>query len=161
MNATEWIDTGLAMARVAEIRALEDCRLEVTWADGARKGKVDIVDLAPALGSYRVYQPLRNDADLFATAHAIEDGYVVAWDGVDLEMSAELLEQLAEETMTPKEFALFLKRNGLTQQAAAAILGRSRRQIGYYLSPGPVPRVLALACFGYEALVARRKAEAA
>ena len=161
MNATETIDTGLVMGRIAMIRVMDDCRLEVTWADGARKGKVEPVDLAPALGSYRIYQPLRNAAELFATARVIEDGYVVAWDGVDLEMSAELLEELAEETMTPREFALFLKRNGLTQEAAAAILGRSRRQVGYYLSPGPVPRVVALACLGYEALVARRRAEAA
>jgi hypothetical protein len=63
--------------------------------------------------------------------------------------------------MTPTEFARFLERNRLTQEGAAALLGRSRRQIGYYLNPGPVPRIVALACFGYEALVARRRAEAA
>jgi hypothetical protein len=31
-------------------------------------------------------------ADLFATAHLVEDGEVVAWDGPDLEMTAELIE---------------------------------------------------------------------
>lgn len=133
----------------------------VTWAEGARQGKVDLVDLTPALGSYKIYQPLRNDAALFTTVRLVEDGYVLAWDGTDLEMSAELVEELADETMTPKEFSHFMKRNHLTQEAAAANLGRSRRQIGYYLSCGPVPRVVALACFGYEARQARRSAAAA
>jgi hypothetical protein len=31
-------------------------------------------------------------ADLFATAHLVEDGGVVAWDGPDLEMTTELIE---------------------------------------------------------------------
>jgi hypothetical protein len=85
----------------------------------------------------------------------------VGFDPKILDMSAELIETLAEEEMTPEEFALFLNRNGLTQEAAAALLGRSRRQIGYYLSTGPVPRIVALACFGFEVRQARRRAEAA
>jgi hypothetical protein len=35
---------------------------------------------------------LRGNADLFATAHLVEDGEVVAWDAPDLEMTAELIE---------------------------------------------------------------------
>ena len=89
-------------------------------------------------------------------ARLIEDGYAIGWDVDDLEMSADLVEDVAAETMTPGDFAAFLKRNHLTQEAAAALLGRSRRQIGYYLTPGPVPRIVALACFGYEALARRR-----
>jgi hypothetical protein len=100
-------------------------------------------------------------ADLFATAHLVEDGEVVAWDGPDLEMTAELIETLAQEAMTPEDFAQFLARNKLTHESAAALLGRSRRQIEYYLKRGPIPRVVALACFGYEALAARQRAQAA
>ena len=47
--------------------------------------------------------------------------------------------------------ASFLQRNNLTQ--AEAVLGRSRRQIGYYLEKGPVPRLVALACAGWKGMV--------
>jgi hypothetical protein len=70
-------------------------------------------------------------------------------------------ETLAEQSMTPDGFARFLTRNRLTHEGAAALLGRSRRQIEYYLKRGPIPRVVALACFGYEALAARQPSEAA
>ena len=47
------------------------------------------------------------------------------------------------------------------KRRAAALLGRSQRQIEYYLKRGPIPRVVALACFGYEALAERQRSEAA
>jgi hypothetical protein len=56
---------------------------------------------------------------------------------------------------------LFIALKHLTHEAAAALLGRSRRQIEYYLKRGPLPRIVALACFGYEAFAARQRAEAA
>jgi hypothetical protein len=162
MNAIDLVDTGLPMARIAAIRiGKKPVTLELTWADGTRAGRTDVVDLAQIIGSYRVYRPLRDDPQLFATARLIEDGNVVAWAGTDLEVSAETIETVAEESMTPDEFAAFLRRNDLTQEAAAALLGRSRRQIGYYLSRGPIPRVIALACYGYEAIVNMRRQRAA
>jgi hypothetical protein len=161
MNATEIIDTNLPMARIASIQVVGPARLEITWAEGNRAGRTESVDLTPVIGSYRVYKPLRDNPELFATAKLIEDGDAIGWNAGDLDMSADLIEAVAEEEMTSAEFAMFLKRNGLTQEAAAALLGRSRRQIGYYLNPGPVPRVVALACFGYEARLACRRTEAA
>ncbi|NVO13480.1 MAG: hypothetical protein HXX10_05525 [Rhodoplanes sp.] len=161
MSGTEVLDTGIPMARIATARVVGPSRLEITWAEGSRAGRTEIVDIAPLLGSYKVYRPLRNNPVLFETAHVIEDGDAVAWDGPDLDMSADLIETIAEQEMDSIEFARFLERNHLTQQAAAALLGRSRRQIGYYLNPGPVPRIVALACFGYEALVAKRRVDAA
>jgi hypothetical protein len=161
MSANEMVDTGVPMARIASIRVVGPASLEIAWADGARAGRTDEVDLTPVIGTYKVYRPLRHNPELFATARAIDDGYAVAWSGFDVDMSAETIETLAGEAMTPTEFAAFLDRNGLTQEAAAALLGRSRRQIGYYLRPGPVPRVVALACVGYEALMNRYKGQAA
>jgi hypothetical protein len=162
MNAIkEVLDTGDLIARIAKIRVIDSSTLEIAWAEGARVGRTDIVDLTPLIGSYKIYRPLRANAELFATAHLIEDGDVVAWNGPDLEMTADLIETLAEEALAPEDFAQFLARNNLTHEAAAALLGRSRRQIEYYLKRGPIPRVVALACHGYEALAARQKAEAA
>jgi len=149
------------MARIAAIRVAGPASLEISWADGARAGRTDQVDLTSVIGTYKVYRPLRNNPELFASAHVVDEGYAVAWNGFDVDMSAETIETVAEESMKPTEFAAFLDRNGLTQEAAAALLGRSRRQIGYYLRPGPVPRVVALACVGYEALVKRYKGHAA
>ncbi len=151
MSVTDVIDSGIPLPRIGEVSPIGPLRVRVTWVDGARAGRTDELDLSPLIKSYKIYRPLRDNEALFHTVHLIEDGHAIAWEAHDLEMSAETIETLAEETMTPAEFAEFLARNHLTQEAAAAIFDRSRRQIGYYLNPGPVPRVIALACYGYEA----------
>ena len=55
--------------------------------------------------------------------------------------------------MTGAEFKNFLKSRNLTYDAAAALLGRSRRQIAYYIAAPSklIPRLVALACFGFSA----------
>jgi hypothetical protein len=148
-DIVETID-GEPVPRIAEIQALPQLRLRVIWAEGKRSGRTDEVDLSPAIKSYKIYRPLRENDRLFQSARLIEDGDVVAWEGDDLEMTAEMIEELADQIMTPQHFAAFLSRNNLTQEVAAAELGRSRRQIGYYLSTGPIPRIVAWACRGYE-----------
>jgi hypothetical protein len=163
MSEIDVVDTGVPAPRISQIWVVGKCRLGVSWAEGYREGRTEEVDLSSAIGSYTYYRPLRNDHELFKTAHLVNDGYAVAWGNDSLDMSAETIENIAQESRSPQDFADFLIRNNLTQAAAASILGRSRRQIGYYLSPGPVPRVIALACHGYEALkrIARRDAEKA
>jgi hypothetical protein len=150
VNAIETEDSGIPLPRIENIEILPNFSLRVTWAEGSRVGRTDTVDLSPAINSYKIYRPLRKNEELFKTARLVEDGDVIAWDGDDIEMTAEMIEELADQIMTPQDFAEFLKRNKLTQEAAAAELGRSRRQIGYYLSTGPIPRIVALACRGYE-----------
>jgi hypothetical protein len=152
MSENEFIDSGIPAPRIGGIRVGPDYHLEVTWDEGERAGRTDCVDLLPAISSYKFYRPLRNNEPLFATVRLADGGYAVEWGAHDIDMSAETLEVLARESMSSADFAEFLRRNNLTQQAAAIMLGRSRRQIGYYLNPGPVPRIVALACFGYEAL---------
>jgi hypothetical protein len=145
MSATEeFLDTGMPLARIAKIHVVGPSTLEITWAQTTRGGRTDVLDLTPLVGSYKVYRPLRGNADMFATAHLVEDGEVVAWDGPDMEMTAELIETLAEQAITPDDFARFLARNNLTHESAAALLGRSRRQIEYYLKRGPIPRMVVL-----------------
>ena len=151
MNANEIIDSGVTLPRLASALPLQHSILKVVWAEGRRAGREDLIDVGPALHSYKIYKPLRNKEALFATARVVDYGDAVAWDGDDLEMSAEMLLALAEETMTPKDFSAFLVRHKLTQEVAGILLGRSRRQIANYTSTGPIPRVVALACYGYEA----------
>jgi hypothetical protein len=149
MNAIDMNETPLPT--IARIETRPGLSVSVTWADGARAGRTDEVDLSPVINSYKIFRPLRQNAALFNSAHLLEDGYVIAWDGDDLEMTADMVSQLAEQTMTPADFAEFLRVHQLTQAQAAAMLGRSRRQIGYYLKAGPIPRIVALACKGYAA----------
>lgn len=150
MSANDIIDTGIAIPRVASARPLPGTKVEVTWAAGNRAGKREVIDLSPIIGTYAIFRPLRSNDALFDTMKVIEDGSIVAWDGDDLELAADALEDLAEQTMTPAEFTAFMKRFNLTETAIAAILGYSRRQIGYFKTTGPIPRVVALACKGYE-----------
>ena len=62
----------------------------------------------------------------FRTAHVVDDGYAIAWGDGTIDMSAELIEDIADQAdqvVTPKDFA----------------------------STGPIPRVIALARYGQEA----------
>ncbi len=161
MNENKIVDTGLPMARIKSIRLVEPFRLEIKWAAGNRANRTDLIDVAPIIASYKVYRPLRQNPALFATAKVVDDGYAIAWQGVEAEMSAETLETCAQESMTADEFAHFIRRNSLTQEETALILGRSRRQLGYYLTGTPIPRVVALACYGYEAIMTMRRGRAA
>ena len=150
MSENEIIDSGIELPRMATVEPLPPSTLRVEWAEGHRAGREDFVDVRPIIYSYKIYKPLRDEA-LFATGRLVDDGDAVAWDGEDLEISADMIQSLAEQAMTPKDFALFLAKNRLTQEVTAAVLGRSRRQIANYASVGPIPRIVALACYGFEA----------
>jgi hypothetical protein len=97
MNENEMIDSGSPAARIDSVRVRSNYELEVTWAEGERAGNTDVVDLWPVIQSYKAYRPLRDDKRLFTTAHLLDDGYVVEWNGRDLEMSADLIEALAKQ----------------------------------------------------------------
>jgi len=99
----------------------------------------------------RFYAPLRHDPALFATIAATEDGSALSWDQGKIDMAATTVERLAREAMSPEDFRAFLTRHHLTLDAAAAILGISRRQAAYFAKGKPVPLLVALACAGYEA----------
>ena len=99
----------------------------------------------------RFYATLRG-SKLFDSAHVINDGSAIAWGANDeIDMAASSIQRLAEETMTADDYRKFLERNGLTQETAAAKLGRSKRMIDYYLEQGMLPRLVTLACYGLEA----------
>jgi len=137
--------------KIQNVSAGPGMRINVAWESGSRVGKRETVDLSPMIGTFKLYKPLES-RDLFETVHIIEDGYVIAWgDDDNIDMPAETVERLAEETWTPEDFQRFLDDQQLTHAAAAAQLGRSRRQIENYLSGGQdIPRVVVLACYGLE-----------
>lgn len=152
MNAeNDQIIVGAPMPQIGAVRHVHGHVLSVTWAAGTRQGITEDVDLAPAIMQYRVFLPLRGDLDLFAAISLDEGGDVLLWDGGRLDMAATTVERLAEESMTNAAFRAFLERHRLTLDAAGAVLGISRRQAAYYAKDRPVPRLVALACTGYEA----------
>jgi integrase len=152
MNATKLIDTGIPASAIGSLRVVDGQhrRIAVTWLAGRRRGRLDIVDLSPLIDTHRFYAPLRRNADLFNTAQIINDGHAIAWGDGSIDMSADSIERLAEEAMTGADFSEFLRRHRLTHQAAAAALGRSKRQIENYLQYDTLPRMVVLACIGYE-----------
>jgi hypothetical protein len=151
MSVNDIVDSGISLPRMATVQPLSDYALRVKWAEGPRAGRVDMVDVSPAIFGYKSYRPLR-DERLFLTGIIAEDGDAVSWGTDDLMMSADTIQSLAQESWSPVDFTDFLERMKLTQEAAAAMLGRSRRQIATYATKGPIPRVVALACYGFESL---------
>jgi len=148
MNVTE---AQRMMPVIAAVQALKAPEVSVTWGEGARAGAIETINLAPLIASLKFYRRLRKDRALFATAHVTDDGNAIAWGDGSIDMSATAIQRLAEESMSAVDFKAFLGAHQLTQDAAAAILGRSRRQIANYLATDRIPRVVGLACYGYAA----------
>ena len=146
MNVVRPIVPG-SMPKLTSVRPAGKLSIKVTWSKGSRARRTETVDLSPLVRSFKFYRQLRNNNSLFKTVHLIEDGRAIAWGNDDIDMAATSIERLAEEALTSDEFRQFLDREELTQEAAAAMLGYSRRQIAHYLAGDkPIPRVFALAC---------------
>ena len=148
MSEADMIAVGDPLPSVAFVETGTDpFTVVVTWGEGARAGRRDVIDLAPVLMTYKTFAPLRDDAALFASVRVSEFGEAIEWGEDDaLAVSAMTLERLAEETMTNADFAAFLKRNGLTRDAAAGQLGIARRLVSYYAKNREIPRYIMLAC---------------
>jgi Helix-turn-helix domain len=162
MNEASHIVAG-SMPKLSSVRAAEGLSIDVTWEEGFRKGRSERIDLSPLVKCFKLYRALRKNRALFESVHLIEDGEVIAWgDNHDIDMAADSIERLANEALDAAEFRELLSQQGLTQEAAAALLGYSRRQIAHYLAGDkPIPRVFALACRAVEARGAKHETPSA
>jgi hypothetical protein len=144
------------MPKLAAVKAVgKDLCIQVRWKAGRRKGRTEIVDLSPMINAFKLYKPLRGDAAAFKAVRIVDGGEALAWKDGKIDMAATSIERLAEEAMTGSDFKAFLRRHRLTYDAAAALLGRSRRQILYYAGSSKlIPRLVALACLGFSARMA-------
>jgi hypothetical protein len=142
------------MPKLASVKAVGRACVEVKWKSGSRARKTEVIDLSPLVKSFKFYKPLRDSPAAFRTVRLIDSGEAVAWNNGEIDMAATSIERLAEEAMSPSDLRAFLKRHHLTQEGAAALLGRSRRQIANYLAGTRIPRLVALACFGISARLA-------
>ena len=117
-------------------------------------GKTYRVSLAAPMASLPGFAPL-HDPVMFATARVEDHGWTVEWD-CGLSMASERLYQMGKEqagTAYPvADFKDWMQRNALSLTTASAALGLSRRSISQYSSGArPSPRVVGLACKGWEA----------
>lgn len=96
MNAeTDIIEPiGAPMPRLSAVAAVEGFTVTVVWAEGARAGMKETVDLAPQIMRYRLYAPLRSDPALFAAVRLTDDGTVLTWSD-QIDMAASTVERLA------------------------------------------------------------------
>jgi hypothetical protein len=152
MNQMARLVLTIPMPKLAAVEVVRHLVVRVTWAEGIRSTRVETVDLSPLINSLKFYRPLREDETLFNSVHLIEDGKILAWGEDDeIDMPADSVEQLAEESWTSNDLRDFLNSNKLTHQEIAALLGYSRRQIENFLSGDElIPRVVVMACFGLQ-----------
>jgi hypothetical protein len=154
-NDPEIVNTGIPLPVIGAVKSVGGYNVEVTWVAGERTGRTEVIDIAPMVLSYKAYRPLREAPELLNTVAVINDGDAIAWGDGSILMSAEAVESLSSQEMTPAEFVAFMARNKLTEEGVASLLGYKRRQIGYFKTTGPIPRVVALACHGYETRMLR------
>lgn len=148
MSETDIITVGRPLPKLAEVSPGPGrFKVAVRWASGGRTGRMDTVDLAPVIYTFKVFKPLRDGSVPFEDVQLGEWGASVVWPGHDdLDIGAETIEEMAEAAMTNADFSTFLKRNNLTLDAAAAHLGIARRLVAYYAREREIPRYIALAC---------------
>jgi DNA-binding XRE family transcriptional regulator len=119
-------------------------------------GDETVVDVSGMIQTFRVYEPLRRDPDLFKQVRLGEHGADVVWSD-ELDMAADTLWRLSREqdgsTLSPEAFREWRARHAFTLDTAAKALGVSRRMLAYYeQGKKPIPRLVALATRGLEGL---------
>ena len=156
----EFIQVGNLLPTLAHVESANGpFRLLVRWATGRRLGE-EVIDVAPQIFAFKIYKPLRDNPALFVKASVSEGGTAIVWpENADLEISADALEEMAEDTMTCARFSQFLRDMKLTFDAAAAQLGISRRAVAYYAKEREVPRYISLACEALRERAAQQRSD--
>jgi len=139
----------IKMPRIASVQTLENMRAEVAFEDGWRTE----VDLSAFVSGFKSLQPL-TDTALFSRASIEEWGSGLTWDNEGpLSIAATTIYRLAsEQAQDPaRSFDAWMMQHGFSASRAAEVLGMSRRNIiNYRTATRPVPKVVQLACKGWE-----------
>lgn len=143
--------------RLTELAVTAPNELLLTFADG----KQYPVRLDAIIAKHPTLRRL-SDPEVFATAAIGEWSDTVIWaDDDELELAADNLRARAVEQSGDCSHELvwnWMAKNGLTLDRAAQELGLSRRMLAYYRSgEKPVPRAVALAMKGWDALCTRQE----
>jgi len=151
MSQDDTIAFGTPLPRLRTVAPSEGLAVHVSWEDG----RSEDIDLAPVILGFKVFRPLREDRALFESVRLGDFGSSIVWTD-DMDLAAYTLERLAESrhVMSVVEFREWMKRNHLTLDTAAPVLGISRRTAAA-ISSGerPMDLTTTLACRGYEAVI--------
>lgn len=135
--------------RIAAVRPLTGRRIELTYTGG----RTVAVDLSGVIEHLEVFAPLESARE-FKRAAVGDYGWSVEWPcGASLDSDRVLEMALEQAGQTPTlDFRRWQDSNALSLADAAAAIGMTRRTISQYRTGArPVPRVVALACIGWEA----------
>lgn len=137
--------------RLLRVRALENCRLNLTYADGMDCD----VDLSGWIDSTSCLKPLQEQG-FFATASVSEFGRAIEFGNGKIDLAADNLRNLAVEQsggIGHERIWNWMHTNNLTLDGAVEVLGISRRMLAYYRNgEKPIPKHIWLACIGWETL---------
>lgn len=122
--------------------------LSATYSDG-RVLHIDLSDVASRL---ETFGPLENPIE-FATAKVADFGWTLEWNcGASLD-SDRLIEMALEQAGMPENvsFRRWQDAHNLSLTDAAQAIGLTRRTVSQYRTGArPVPRIVGLACKGWE-----------
>ncbi len=143
---------------IRAVRVVGPLALDIDWSTGETL-RLNMSGLtAPPFDALR-------EPDCFAQVE-IEPwaGHGLDWPG-GLSMDSDRLYTLCREQAgmpTAEAFDAWMRRNGLSLATAAESLGMTRRMIAYYRTGNrPIPKVVGLACKGWEAQRQERQQGAA
>lgn len=135
-------------ARLESVTPGQGMTLSATFSDG-RVLNIDMSDVAHRLEAFAA---LENPTE-FATAKVADFGWTLEWDcGASLD-SDRLIELALEQAgMTENVyFRRWQDANGLSLTDAANAIGLTRRTVSQYRTGArPVPRIVGLACKGWD-----------
>lgn len=156
MTPNDTITVGAPIPRLRAVVPAGELAVTVTWEDG----RSDEIDLAPVILGFKLFRPLREDRALFESVRPGDFGSSIVWND-EMDLASYTLERLADSrrVMSTAEFREWMKRNHLTLDTAAPVLGLSRRTVAA-ISSGerPMDLTTTLACRGYEAILHRTAA---
>ena len=118
-------------------------------------GNEYVVDLEEDVRKLPGLRPL-NDLAVFAAVQVSEGGWSVEWPAQDIQIGADTLWMVAlVQNAVSEDQRVFLRwrlRNGLSLSTAAEALGLTARTVSSYgTGARPIPKVVLLACEGWEA----------
>jgi hypothetical protein len=115
------------------------------------------VNLEPTVCKHKAFAPLKTPA-FFAKVRPDDWGHALEWPK-GLDMGADRLYELGREQAglpTASQFNEWMAQHHLSLTDAANVLGMTRRMMTYYRTGSrPIPKVVMLACKGWETVSAK------
>lgn len=134
---------------ILAVRVVDALTLELDWSTKETLR----INLAPLVRKFKSFVSLKTPA-IFAKVQVDDWGHALEWPK-GLDMGADRLYELSREQAglpTASQFNEWMEQHHLSLTDAANALGMTRRMMTYYRTGSrPIPKVVMLACKGWEA----------